>query len=133
MKLRMVLGGQQDQVNSIRVIKLMRIARTLRIVKTVTRLARAFFFLWGGVFSRSESRPEKSGADDRDQLQEVVAKQIMKHVYTYRSSCIVYIIILIWWVLHMDVSHRSNCFGNFDFLWGLAWPVSVLCFGPWFS
>lgn len=40
----MVLGGQQDQVNSIRVIKLMRIARTLRIVKTVTWIAQHFFF-----------------------------------------------------------------------------------------
>lgn len=39
----MVLGGQQDQVNSIRVIKLMRIARTLRIVKTVTWVAQHFF------------------------------------------------------------------------------------------
>lgn len=39
----MVLGGQQDQVNSIRVIKLMRIARTLRIVKTVTWIAQHFF------------------------------------------------------------------------------------------
>lgn len=51
----MVLGGQQDQVNSIRVIKLMRIARTLRIVKTVTWIAQHFFL---------QKVNEKSGADD---------------------------------------------------------------------
>lgn len=96
----MVLGGQQDQVNSIRVIKLMRIARTLRIVKTVTWVAQHFFL---------QKVNETSGADDSDPgcccktqkhdeicIQScgyscMIAVYLSLYIYIYKCLCFIYL------------------------------------------